>query len=429
MKRSKKTVTIILDGKNIKCPEGENLLKVARENGIFIPALCYFDHVDPPLGTCRVCTVKVGGKYTAGCQLTTKEGLEVEVMTPELLDTRKAVVEMLFTEGNHICPLCEKSGKCVLQADAYALGMDTPRFFYTFPNREIDYKPKHLIMENHRCIQCKRCVEDVFTDEGKPVFYFQQRGTEMVVAVDYEQEAKLSHEQAIFAMEICPVGTILVKEDTFETPGYRKYDTTSIAEKGKATKKDKTGLEFATATKAKKKSVATVSLAGCFGCHMSMLDVDLGMLDLIELVTFNRSPFTDIKEFSQRCDIGLIEGGCCSDENVEVLRKFRESCDILVSVGACAINGNLPALRNWMPLEQTMKEAYLDTSTTDDSAQIPSHEDLPKILDKVYPCHEVVKIDYYIPGCPPGAEHIYKVVQNILFGTNFEVPYEAFKYD
>ena len=108
MKHSrKKAVTIVVDGKKMVCPEGENLLQVTQANGVFIPALCYFDHVDPPLGTCRVCTVKVKGKYTAGCQVKATEGLEVEVMSPELLDHRKAVVEMLFTEGNHICPLCE----------------------------------------------------------------------------------------------------------------------------------------------------------------------------------------------------------------------------------------------------------------------------------------------------------------------------------
>jgi coenzyme F420-reducing hydrogenase gamma subunit/ferredoxin len=424
-----KKIKIVLDGKTVDCLEGDNLIRVAAQNGVYIPALCFFDHKDPPLGTCRVCTVKMQDRLVAGCQVFVKDGIEVEVMTPELLDNRKAVVEMLFAEGNHICPLCEKSGKCELQAVAYEMKMDTPRFPFTFPNREIDYTPKHLIMENHRCIQCKRCVEDVFTSEGKPVFYFQNRGKDTVVQVDYEQEAKLSYEQATFAMNICPVGTILLKEDTTEAPGSRKYDQTPISNNAGELNSQESIIEHKRNKGAKKKIVATVSLAGCFGCHMSMLDIDLGMLDLIDLVTFNRSPLTDIKEFSQTCDIGLIEGGCCSDENVEVLRKFRENCKILVSVGACAINGNLPALRNWMPVEQTLKEAYLQTPTSDSSEQIPHHEDLPKILDKVYPCHEVVKIDYYIPGCPPGAEHIYKVVQNILFGTDFQIPYDKFKYD
>ncbi|WP_205702963.1 NADH-quinone oxidoreductase subunit B family protein [Botryobacter ruber] len=424
-----KEVRILLDGKAITCPEGGNLVRVAQENGVYIPTLCFFDHIDPSPGTCRVCTVKVNGKYTAACQATAKAGMEVEVMTPELLDYRKAVVELLFAEGNHICPLCEKSGKCTLQALGYEMHMETPRFPYTFPDRQIDYRPTHLMLEHHRCVQCKRCVEDVFTDDGKPVFFFQQRGKDTVVAVDYEQEARLTPEQAHRAMDICPVGTILLKEDTIEAPGHRKYDHVPISELPPPAATEKPGAVAMVAAAEQKKVVATVSLAGCFGCHMSMLDMDLDLLDLLQLVTFNRSPLTDIKQFTTRCDIGLIEGGCCSDENVEVLRKFRENCDILVSVGACAINGNLPALRNWLPLEQVMTEAYLDAPTADATGLIPHHEDLPKILDKVYPCHEVVKIDYFIPGCPPGADHIYKVVQNILFGTNFDVPYEIFKYD
>jgi len=163
---------------------------------------------------------------------------------------------------------------------------------------------------------------------------------------------------------------------------------------------------------------------------MSMLDIDLGLLDLIELVSFDKSPLTDIKRFSRRVDIGLIEGGCCNSENIENLEYFRENCDILVSVGECAIWGGLPAMRNTISLEACLQEAYLHSPVTENAHQIiPNHEDIPKILDRVYPCHEVVKIDYHIPGCPPSAQHIWKVVQNILFGTKYDVIYPEFKYD
>jgi coenzyme F420-reducing hydrogenase gamma subunit len=83
---------------------------------------------------------------------------------------------------------------------------------------------------------------------------------------------------------------------------------------------------------------------------MFLLDIDLGLLDLIELVDFDKSPLNDIKEFSKNCDIGLIEGGCCNSENVKVLKEFRKKCDILVTVGECAIWGGLPAMRNTIPL-------------------------------------------------------------------------------
>ena len=107
----------------------------------------------------------------------------------------------------------------------------------------------------------------------------------------------------------------------------------------------------------RKLKVATVSLAGCFGCHMSLLDIDERILSLLELVEFDRSPLTDIKTIG-RCDIGLIEGGLCNAENVHVLREFRANCKVLVAVGACAINGGLPAQRNQRDVGQMLRDVY-----------------------------------------------------------------------
>ena len=131
--------------------------------------------------------------------------------------------------------------------------------------------------------------------------------------------------------------------------------------------------------------VATASLAGCFGCHMSILDIDDRILKLIELVEFNKSPIDDIKKFTKQCDIGIIEGGCCNSENVENLRAFRKNCKILISCGECAIMGGLPALRNGIPLKECLEEAYLNCPTVDEDQIIPNDEELPMILDRVYP--------------------------------------------
>ncbi len=181
---------------------------------------------------------------------------------------------------------------------------------------------------------------------------------------------------------------------------------------------------------ADKKVVATVSLAGCFGCHMSMLDIDLRLLDLVQLVRFDRSPLTDIKKFTERAAIGLIEGGVCNDENVHVLREFRLNCDVLISVGECAIMGGLPALRNDIPLRECLEEAYLTGPTAVQGQRIiPHHVDLPKILDRVYPCHEIVKIDYYLPGCPPSADLIWAALSGLLSGKLDTLPRELVKYD
>ena len=177
--------------------------------------------------------------------------------------------------------------------------------------------------------------------------------------------------------------------------------------------------------------LATASLAGCFGCHMSILDIDDRILKLIELVEFNKSPIDDIKKFTKPCDIGLIEGGCCNSENVENLRQFRKNCKILISVGECAIMGGLPAMRNGIPIKECLEEAYFNSPTADPSAPkiIPNDEELPIILDRVYPCHEVVKIDYFLPGCPPSAELIWNALTALIAGKSLDLPYQTVKYD
>ncbi len=178
--------------------------------------------------------------------------------------------------------------------------------------------------------------------------------------------------------------------------------------------------------------IATASLAGCFGCHMSLLDIDERILELIELVEFNKSPFNDIKEFTGQCDIGLIEGGCCLDENVHVLKDFRNHCRILVSVGECAIMGGLPSMRNGISVRECLEEAYLNGPSVRNSNEgkiLPNDAELPVLLDRVYPCHEVVKIDYFLPGCPPDAELLWNALTALINNREMDLPYEVFKYD
>lgn len=417
---------IWIDGMPFQVETGTNLVDAAKSQGIFIPSLCYHPTTESPLGTCRTCVCKINGKYGPACTEKVHDGLQVELNTPELLDIRKAVVEMMFAEGNHFCPSCEKSGDCDLQHMGYELGIATSRFPHLFKDRLIDFKPERMVMEHNRCIKCRRCVEEVWTDEGKRVFMYVHRGNETAVGIDYEQESKLTEEQALNAMKICPTGAIIVRGKSFPQPfGDRHFDNQSV-------QKDfhSAPIEQMKGTGREKKRVATVSLAGCFGCHMSMLDIDTGILDIAELVSFDKSPLTDIKKFSGRCDVGLIEGGCCNSHNIEVLKTFREMCDVLVVVGECAIWGGVPAMRNTIPLSECLEEAYLNSITSEQGETIvPYHEELPKMLDRVYGCNEVVKVDYVIPGCPPAADHIWKAVKSILFGVPFSLLYSEFKYD
>jgi NAD-reducing hydrogenase small subunit len=176
--------------------------------------------------------------------------------------------------------------------------------------------------------------------------------------------------------------------------------------------------------------IATASLAGCFGCHMSFLDIDDRILKLIDLVEFHKSPIDDIKTFTKPCDIGLIEGGCCNSENVENLRAFRKHCKILVSVGECAIMGGLPAMRNGIPIRECLEEAYLRAPTADPEERIlPGDEDLPIILDRVYPLHEIVPVDYFLPGCPPSADLIWEALTALVEGRPLNLTYDILKFD
>ena len=152
------------------------LVDVAAEAGVYIPTLCYLKG-KPCLGTCRVCSVKVNGAVVAACTVRVSDGMTVEVDEPETADLRKALVELLFAEGNHNCPSCEKSGRCTLQAVGYEVDMLVSRFPYRFPQRERDHASDRIWLERDRCIFCQRCVEFVRDEAtGQKIFSISHRG-------------------------------------------------------------------------------------------------------------------------------------------------------------------------------------------------------------------------------------------------------------
>jgi NAD-reducing hydrogenase small subunit len=177
----------------------------------------------------------------------------------------------------------------------------------------------------------------------------------------------------------------------------------------------------------KKLRVATTSLAGCFGCHMSLLDIDERLFELLQHFEFDRSPLTDIKHCGP-CDIGIVEGGICNAENVHVLREFRRRCKVLVAIGACAVTGGLPAQRNHLDVGACLREVY-QTDIGLAQGLIPNDPELPLPLDKVHPLHEVVKVDYFIPGCPPSADAIWKFLTDLLVGRTPTLGHGLIKYD
>ena len=177
----------------------------------------------------------------------------------------------------------------------------------------------------------------------------------------------------------------------------------------------------------KKLRVATASLAGCFGCHMSFLDIDERLLPLLELVELGSSPLTDIKHCGP-CDLGLVEGGLCNSENVHKLRELRANCKILVAVGACAINGGLPALRNHLDIRDCLQSVYLAGRGTQ-RGFIPNDPELPLPLAQVHPLHDVVKIDYFLAGCPPPADAFFQFLTDLIAGRTPELAHGLLRYD
>ncbi len=178
---------------------------------------------------------------------------------------------------------------------------------------------------------------------------------------------------------------------------------------------------------AHKLKIASTSLAGCFGCHMSLLDCDEKIIELLQQVELSRSPLCDIKQVAD-CDIGIIEGAVANSENVEVIRQFRAQCKTLVVLGACALNGGIPALRNQYSLAECLQESYIDGMGLENQL-IPQDEDLPEILDQVYPVQQLVKVDYALPGCPPRADMIWQCLSALVAGQQPELSSELIRYD
>jgi len=227
-----KQATLILDGMPVPFADGQTIMDAAMAADIFIPHLCHHPEFRPQ-GSCKLCTVKANGRYVSSCTMQAKDGMEVENNTPDLNDKRRTMLQMLFVEGNHFCPSCEKSGNCMLQALAYELEMLNPHFDQFYPDRPLDASHPEVMLDFNRCILCELCVRASREVDGKNVFALAGRGMtkHLIVNARSGRLADTDFSLSDRAANVCPVGVILEKRQGFSVPiGKRQYDEQPIGQ-------------------------------------------------------------------------------------------------------------------------------------------------------------------------------------------------------
>jgi len=159
--------------------------------------------------------------------------------------------------------------------------------------------------------------------------------------------------------------------------------------------------------------LATVWLDGCSGCHMSFLDMDERILSIADKIELVHSPICDLKEFPEQVDLVIIEGAVTNQEDLHKALVARKNSKLVLALGDCAVTSNVPSMRNYFQIEDVYNRAYVENATI--NKQVP-HDVVPALLDKTRPLHEVIKVDIFLPGCPPSADIIFTAIAELLEG-------------
>ena len=222
--------TFTVDSQQIEFNTGQTIMQAAMDADVYIPHLCFHPDFEAH-GSCRVCIVQINGHYRSACTTPATENIDVININPEVQRQRKLLLEMLFIEGNHVCPCCEKSGSCRLQAVAEFCGMLSPSMPFQFPDRKVDASHADFLLDFNRCILCELCVRASRDVDGKSVFELSGRGRDTKLVINSDDGNLVSSDFDKFdrAASICLVGVILPKHKGFKTPiGERPFDVTPI---------------------------------------------------------------------------------------------------------------------------------------------------------------------------------------------------------
>lgn len=206
--------TLRIDGRDYSAKSDDTILDVARENDIFIPRLCELEGLST-VGACRLCLVEVRGskKLLPACTTAVDEGMEISTNSERLQGYRKMIVEMLFTEGNHICSVCVSNGHCELQTMAQTLGVTHIHLPYRNPRKQVDASHDRFVLDHNRCVLCTRCVRVCDEIEGAHTWDVMGRGIESKVITDLNQSwgSSESCTGCGKCVQVCPTGALSEK--------------------------------------------------------------------------------------------------------------------------------------------------------------------------------------------------------------------------